>query len=96
MTTEYLLIISLVLTSYILGTYLKVQSSRDVIDRPLLYNNRNLSVLKILLNWIPIIIAIYFAYKIDLRAIFIVLVIRFGFLAIFNRSLHGFMNKVGI
>lgn len=94
----YLLPSVLVLLSYVFGVYFAHQASRDVIDRPLLYNNRLILIaLVILFAVIPFVAAIYLAIK-DSDLIFVSLLVITRFLllpALFSNKIDGFMDRRG-
>ena len=93
------MIIAIILTSisYLFGTYLAYQGLRSPIDRPLAYSNESiLLALTLLCGWLPLAIAIYFAFKISLVFLIIIILARFIVApTLLNNLFISLMNKFG-
>ena len=96
---EYLLPITLIILSYLSGTYFSYQGLRSVIDRPLVYSNELVVLtLTVLFGWIPTFFALYLAYENSgLFFAIILVVIRFIFMpTTLNDKIKSHMDKKGI
>jgi hypothetical protein len=87
--------VTLTIVSYILGTYFAYQGLRNPIDKPVVYNNEVVLLSLIMVfGWAPIMVAIYFAFKISLLSVLMLLLLRFLILpTAFNNLFISLMNK---